>query len=308
MRRLLLAAVAVAACLLSREATGAAVIDMLGRQVAVPPHPQRIISLAPSITEILYAVGAAGQIAGVTDYCDYPPEAREKPRVGGTMNPNLEAIVAARPDLILATADANRLETASVLERLGYPVYGVLPKDTEGVFEAIRRIGGLVGRPGEALNLVASMQGRVRAVADRVAGRPVRRTLVVVWPDPLIVAGQGSFIADLVRLAGGRNVAPPGTVRYPRMSLEAVLEADPEVIVTSSMMGEVTEAEAMQVWSRWSGVSAVRRGQVYAIPGDFLHRPGPRIMQGLERLARAIHPEVFPGAGRGGGGDGSPAR
>lgn len=308
MSRSSLAAGALLACLLSGMATAATVIDMLGRPVSVPGHPRRIVSLAPSITETLYAVGAAGQVVGVTDYCDYPPEAREKPRVGGTMNPNLEAIVAAGPDLILATPDANRLETASVLERLGYPVYGILPKNMEGVLEAIRRIGGLVERQDEARRLVTSMRGRARAVADHVGGRPLRRTLVVVWPDPLIVAGQGSFIADLVRLAGGRNVAPPGPTRYPRMSLEAVLEADPEVIVTSSMMGEVAEAEALQVWSRWSGISAVRRGEVHAIPGDFLHRPGPRIVQGLERLARAIHPEAFLGGGPRGEGHGAPAR
>lgn len=289
---------ALAAALLAAGAPAgaAAVRDMTGREVEVPRAVRRVVSLAPSLTEILFALGAGDLTVGVTDFCDYPPAAAAKAKVGTVLAPNPEVVLTLRPDLVLATTEGNRQETVLVLERLGLPVFVVRPEGLEGIYASIRAVGRLLGRPTRARALVEVMGSRVRWVAGQVGRRPRVRVLYVLWPDPLITAGRGSIIDALLPLAGGENVAGGMALRYPRLGLEGVLRADPEVILLAGMGARPLRPEAVPGWEGWQVLRAVRAGRVRSVDGDLLHRPGPRIVEGLEAMARALHPDAFEAA------------
>lgn len=274
-------------------ALAAPVRDMTGREVEVPRAITRVVSLAPSLTEILFALGAGELTVGVTDFCDYPPKAAAKPKVGTVMAPNAEVILTLQPDLVLATTEGNRQETVLLLERLGLPTFVVRPEGLDGIYASIRSVGRLLGRPARASALVEAMRSRVSWVARQVAGHPRVRVLYVLWPDPLISAGQGSVIDNLITVAGGENVARGSGLRYPRLGLEEVLRVDPEVILLAGMGSRPLLPEAVQGWEGWQVLRAVRTGRVRSLDGDLLHRSGPRIVEGLEAMARALHPDAF---------------
>lgn len=279
---------------LAAPALAAPVRDMTGREVEVSRTVTRVVSLAPSLTEILFALGAGDMIVGVTDFCDYPPAAAVKPKVGTVLAPNPEVILALEPDLVLATTDGNRQETVLLLERLGLPTFVVRPEGMEGIYASIRSVGRLLGRPTRASALVEVMRSRVAWVARQVRGRPRVRVLYVLWPDPLITAGRGSVIDALIAVAGGENVAGGIALRYPRLGLEEVLRVDPQVILLAGMGSRPLRPEAVRGWEGWQVFSAVQAGKVRSLDGDLLHRPGPRIVEGLEAMARALHPDAFP--------------
>ena len=265
--------------------------DMLGRRVVVPPRAARIVSLAPSITETVFVLGEGERLVGVTDYCDYPPEAAKKPRVGGISTPSFEAILALRPDLVLATSESNYAEHVQKLTGLGLPVYVIRPVDFETVLESIERIGAVLGRDTLARTHVAAMRREADAIAGSVAGVPRPRVLYVVWPNPLIAPGRGTLITELLERAGGASVTATEPLPYPRLSLEMVVERRPERIIVGHH-GEATTAELLRGWE--TAVAAVREGRVYAVDGDLVHRPGPRMIEALRALARALHPERVP--------------
>lgn len=294
MRRQLGFALMAALLGLAAPALAAPVRDMTGREVEVSRSPTRVVSLAPSLTEILFALGASDLTVGVTDFCDYPPEAGGKPKVGTVLAPNPEVILGLQPDLVLATTEGNRQETVLLLERLGLPTFVVRPEGLDGIYASIRLVGRLLGRPTRASALVEAMRSRVSWVAQQVAGRPRVRVLYVLWPDPLITAGRGSIIDDLIAVAGGENVAGGIGLRYPRLGLEEVLRVDPEVILLAGMGSRPLRPEAVRGWEGWQVLRAVRAGWVRSLDGDLLHRPGPRIVEGLEAMARALHPDAFP--------------
>jgi iron complex transport system substrate-binding protein len=278
-------------------ARGAVVIDMLGRSVPMAAGPMRVVSLAPSLTEIVFALGRGDWLVGVTDFCDYPPEARSKPKIGGSMTPDLERVVGLRPDLVLATAEGNPRDTVAQLTRLRIPVFAVKPDGYGGVLASLEAVGHAVQAEAAATTLVRDIQRRMAAVASAVAGRPHPRVLYLVWTDPLIAAGPLTYIHDLIEMAGGANVVRERSVPYPRLGWEAVVRAAPEVILVASH-GEGSDHRPVgQAWKEWQSVPAVRTGRVLAVPGDTIHRPGPRVVEGVERLARAIHPEAFARAG-----------
>jgi iron complex transport system substrate-binding protein len=269
------------------------VADMLGRRVRIPDHPARIVSLAPSITETVFALGDGDRLAGVTDYCDYPPEATRKPRVGGIATPNFEAILALRPDLVIATSESNYADHVERLTSLGLPVYVVRPVDWETVFESIERIGDVLGRDAVARAQVAAMRRDADAIGRAVAGAPRPRVLYVVWPNPLIAPGGGTLINDLIQRAGGESVTAAEPLPYPRLSLETVVERRPDRIIVGRH-GQESVEELLRGWERLGSVSAVREGRVYGVDGDLVHRPGPRMVEALRALARVIHPERVP--------------
>jgi len=269
-----------------------AVTDQTGRQVTLEAPPRRIVSLVPSVTELIFAIGAQDLLVGVTDFCDYPPAARRKPSVGGMLAPSLETLVALRPDLVVATTAGNREETVTQLGRLGIPVYLVNPERIAGVLDVISRLGGLTHREGEAARLQASLQARVDAVVARVKGRPRPRVLYVLWPDPLIVPGRGALVSELLALAGGDSVTSDVGDQYPRLSLEAAVARSPEVIILASH-GSGQGRMAREKWERFKSLPAVKAGHLYTVDGNLLHRYGPRMVDGLEGLARLIHPEAF---------------
>lgn len=288
MRRL---ACALAVALLWASPTAAEVRDMLGRRASVPEHPARVVSLAPSLTEIAYAVGAGDRLVGVTQFCDFPPEATEKPKVGGIYTPNIEAILALKPDLVLATTEGNREEHIRALERLGLAVYVVRPTDFASVLESIGRVGRLLGREGETRRLVQSMQRDADTIARALTGRRRPRVLYVLWGNPLIVPGRHTLITDLIRRAGGDSVTGEEGLDYPRFSVEEALGRRPDRIVLA-LHNEASVDQRLREWQHLTLLPAVREGRVHAIEGDLLHRPGPRIVDGLRALARLLHPEV----------------
>ena len=266
--------------------------DMLGREVALAAPPARIVSLVPSVTEVLFALGAEARLVGVTDFCDYPPAARGRPSVGGMVNPNLEVIVALRPDLVIATTEGNREETFTQLKRLGVPTYLVAAHRVSDVTDLIARLGALTGSQHAAAPLLRRLEQRVAAVARAVAPLPHPRVLYVLWPEPLIVPGREALVTELIRLAGGQSVTADEADAYPRLSLESAVARAPEVILLANH-GANTGPIDEERWRRLTSLPAIRAGRLHRVNGNLLHRYGPRVVDGLELLARAIHPEAF---------------
>ena len=277
----------------ARVSVAGEVTDMLGRRGRIPDHPARIVSLAPSITETVFVLGEGDRLIGVTDYCDYPPEATRKARIGGIANPNFEAILALRPDLVIATSESNYAEHVERLVSLGLPVYVVRPVDWETVLESIERIGDVLGRDAVGRAQVAAMRRDADAIGRGVAGSPRPRVLYVVWPNPLIAPGRDTLINDLIRRAGGDSVTGDEPLLYPRLSLETVVERRPDRIIVGRH-GQETVEELLRGWDRLGSVTAVREGRVYGVDGNLVHRPGPRMVEALRALARVIHPERIP--------------
>lgn len=288
----LLAALALACLLLPQTASAFTVTDQTGRRVVLPAPPARIVSLVPSVTEIVFTIGAEARLVGVSDFCDYPAAARQKPRVGGMISPSLEEIVALKPDLVVATTAGNRHETFDQLARLKIPVYLVNPVAVSDVLDLIDRLGRLTDREAAADRVVATLRERIQAVSARVSGLPRPRVLYVLWPDPLIVPARGALVSELITLAGGNSVTADGGEGYPRYSVEAALARNPEVILIASH--DATRSPLVRSkWERFTQVPAVSAGRLHTVDGNLMHRYGPRIVDGLEVLARLIHPAAF---------------
>ena len=297
--RVALLAVALAAGPAASAAAALTVTDQTGRTLELPGPPRRIVSLVPSVTEILYALGQEGHLVGVTDFCDYPPAARAKPSVGSMVGPSLEAIVALRPDLVVLTTAGNRDETFVQLQRLGLPVYVVNPTSLAQALDLVDQLARLTGRPEAAAPVVGELRRRVREVAARVVARPRPRVLYVVWPEPLVVPGRGAIVSELIELAGGRSITAASGEGYPRYSVEAAVAQGPEVILLARHASPASPI-AREQWARFATLPAIRQGRMHDVDGNLLHRYGPRMVDGLERLARLLHPEAFtPGAGPG---------
>jgi iron complex transport system substrate-binding protein len=272
------------------------VTDQLGRTVNLDKIPQRIISLAPGNTEILFALGLADRVVAVTDYCDYPPEVEEKPSIGGFSTPNIEQVVAYSPDLVLATA-IHEKKVVPQLEGRGLTVFVLAPKTLDDVLEAITLVGKVTGKEEEASQLAGEMQKRIEAVTEKTANlaqeqRP--RVFYLSWHDPLITAGSGTILDELIEKAGGTNIARELT-GYAEISLEAVIEANPEVMIAGVGMGTGDDLplQLIKTESRLRNTDARRHNRVYAIHVDLTGRFGPRIVDGLEKFAEFIHPELF---------------
>jgi len=267
-------------------------IDDLNRQVVLPSVPQRIVSLAPSITEILFAIGLGERVVGVTQYCDYPPEAQAKPKVGYT-HPSLEAIVALQPDLVLAPRELLRADALGKLEQLQISTYVLDAQTVDSILAHIQMLGRILGAQTAADELTGRMRRRIEDIRVRTSSLPRPRVLYVLNSEPLITVGPGSFIHQLIELAGGSNIAARAQVAYPRLSMEAVLKEDPELILFPTGRAEGIARGEEERWQRWTTLSAIKLGRLHRVPNDLLNRPGPRIVQGLDALARAIHPEAF---------------
>lgn len=269
------------------------VTDQTGRRVNVPDEPRRLISLAPSITETIYALGLEARLVGVTDYCEYPPAAKLKPRVGSLLNPSLEKIVSLKPDLVLGSPAANRRETAAQLERLGIPLYGVAADTVEGTLASIEDLGKILGREAEARRLVQDLRNRRAAVAQKVADRVRPRVLYVVWYPPLITAGQSTFVSDVIRCAGGVPVVDGLAGDWPHLSLEEALRRDPDVILFSGVQSFTPGLQEFPRLPGWRDARAVKTHRLYSV-SDSVIRPSPGLIEALEEVARHLHPSAFP--------------
>ncbi len=271
------------------------ITDQSGRTVSLKSTPQRIVSLAPADTEILYALGLGGRVVAVTDFDNYPPEVKDKDRIGGFQNPNLEKVVSLAPDLVLA-ANIHKTQIVPQLESKGLTVVTLDPRTLDDVLAAITLVGKITGTSKEAAGLVSSMSQRIKAVTDKTdtlteAQRP--RVLYVVWHDPLMGSGLGTFHDELIKKAGGTNIVT-GT-GYPSISLESVVQANPDVILAGVSMGEGGDAPLTfaREEARLRDISARVNNRIYGVDSDITGRAGPRIVDALEQFARLIHPELF---------------
>ena len=257
--------------------------------------PQRIISLAPSITEILFALGVGDRVVGVSTYCDYPPEATRIDRIGTFLQPNVERILAKRPDLIIGVPSPDNRAPVERLEALGLRVLIVDPERIDDVFKAIRTIADAVGIPERGAELVARIQRDMAAVTAKLDDAPRPRVLMLVGRSPFIAAGPGTFQAQLVELARGDNLTATASQPWPSVTLEFIVAHAPEVIIDASMGSEESadRASALAFWNDFPTVPAVRDQRIYGYHAYELLRPGPRVAQTLETVARFIHPERF---------------
>ena len=272
-----------------------AYVDDAGRRIYFAKPPTRIVSLAPSITEMLFSMEAGEQLVGVTDFCDYPPEALKKPKVGYS-NPNMESLVALQPDLVIAPNDFLKPDVIVKLEQLKIPVFILADKNMEGIFVHIQTLGRIVGHSSKADTVAMQLRQQVAVIQRRIQGKVPVRTLYVLNSQPLITVGPGSFIDQVIRMAGGANVAAKSATPYPRLSMEAVLQEDPEVLVFPVGKAEGISESEQQTWRQWLTMTAVKQGRLHQISADWLNRPGPRIARGLEALAEILHPDSPAGS------------
>ena len=263
------------------------VTDDLQRTVTIPRPAQRIISLAPSITESLFAIGAGDRIAGITTYCNYPPATASKSRVGGMTTPSIESIVALHPDLVLVSMEGNLRDDFTRLTDLRIPIAVTNPRTLDGIFRSLTMLGQLTGTGDSASHLIAALRQRADSIVRRNGTQPAR-TLLFVSLQPLIAAGARTFIDELVRQAGGVNLAAQTALTYPTLSREAVITFDPDVLLVMSDVVASTDA-LTSLYPEWSRLTAVRSGRVYRLDADLVSRPGPRAVDGLHLLSTLFH-------------------
>ena len=262
------------------------VADDLGQTIALAQPARRIVSLAPHVTEMLFAAGAGDYLVGTVAYSDYPEAAKRIPRVGGYTNPDLEAVVGLRPDLIVAWKSGNRESQLDKLQGLGFTVYVTEPRHIEDVPSNIERLGVLAGPVTPAREAAAAFRARHDALRRRYGGRPPVNVFYQIWNQPLMTVNGEHLISDVLRLCGGRNVFTSLPVLAPKVDIEAVLAADPEIIVASGM-GEA-RPEWLDDWRRWQRLTAVRNDNLFFVPPELLQRHTPRILDGAERLCAAF--------------------
>lgn len=272
------------------------VTDGSGKEVRISKRPGSIISLAPSNTEILFALDLEDTLVAVSEYCNYPPEVQDKPKIGGFSTINIEKVVSFEPDLVLATGGVQKTIVED-LERLGLTVIGLNARNIEDVVENILLVGKATGRVESARRLRDNLEERIGTVTSKTqallnAQRP--RVFYEVQYEPLMTAGPGAFAHDLIHLAGGMNIASDSLAKYPVFSLEILIERNPEVIIVSWSHGTIASSvEGVRSRKRWQIMDAVKNNRVYGIHADLVSRPGPRIVDGLEEIAKCIHPELF---------------
>jgi iron complex transport system substrate-binding protein len=267
--------------------------DEVGREVTFPFPPKRIVSLAPNITEILFSLGLDEEIVGVSIHCNFPEKAKTKVRVGSYISLDFEKITSLKPDLIIATGAGNTREMVDRLEKLGFQTYTIYPKNFNDILKSIGHIGEVVNREKEARGIIEGLRKRSQRVIELTKGLSRPKVFIQIGDAPIVTVGKGSFADDLIRLAGGENIAGKEKEVYPRFGMEEILKRSPEVIVISSMNPKGDYQKILEEWNRWKIIPAVKNGRIHLIDSDLLDRPSPRIIDGLEELARVLHPEKF---------------
>ncbi len=269
--------------------------DDIGRKVQIQGIPERIVSLSPSNTEMVYALGLQDKLVGVTSYDDYPPDAKNKPVVSDYSTTDLEKIVNVKPDLVLADS-IQKNDTIPALEKLGITVFTMTPNDMDGIFNDLKVLGQITGKTKEAETLVSNLKSRIQAVTDKtakLADSQKPRVLYVTWYDPIWTAGSDTMIQYLIDQAGGTNIASDLN-GYATMTLESVIQRNPQVIIVMNSMGtQDASLDFIKSNDQFKSTDAVKNGQVYEVDADIFGRTSPRIVDGLETLAKLIHPELF---------------
>ena len=269
------------------------VTDQLGREVTFGQNPRKVVSLAPSITEIIFALGQEDRLVGVTKYSDYPLAAKSLPRIGTYIHLDLEKVVVLQPDLCIAIKDGNPRSVVEKLESLGIPVYAVDPRDLTSVMETTLEIGMLLSAEQQATGLVRDMRARVQRIKTRVKQADhTPKVFFQIGVSPVVSVGTHTFIHDLIVSAGGENLSQ-GPVPYPRPTTEQIISFRPDIfIITSMERGEAFE-QVKASWRRWPHIPAVKNDRIFLVESNIFDRPSPRLVDGFELLARLIHPELF---------------
>ena len=259
--------------------------DDVGRQVSVPAHPRRIVSLAPSVTQMLFALGAGERVVGVTDQCDDPEQARTLPKVGGMVKPDWESVLRLRPDLVLATTSGNDASLVSQSEGLGLPLYFTDSADLKGLLNSMTHLAELLGTAKRGAELRRTLEARIEALQEHTAAGHRPRVLFLVWIDPPVVPGSGTFLNDALRLTGLDSITANAPAGWPTYDLESILEKDPEWIVAAKHNAPALAALAGK--PGWKNLSAVRSGRVVTVSED-IERPAPGVVDAMEELQRKI--------------------
>ncbi|MDF1613365.1 ABC transporter substrate-binding protein [Desulfurivibrio dismutans] len=269
------------------------VTDPTGREVTIPATPERVISLAPGITEMIFALKRDELLMGTTQFSNYPPAAKKIPRVGSYVLPDLERIVSLRPDLVLATRDGNPRQLIQRLENLDIPVFAIDPRNLAEIKVSLLALGSVLNAEDQATALAVDMTRRLDRLGE-ITRHIKHRPLVFFQVDaaPMVSIGEETFLHELIGLAGGRNAAAGGTL-YPRFGWEEILTLQPEVVIITSMAGGQSPEKLLQMWRRWPQLEAVRHNRIHVVDADLFDRPTHRLLDGLEILARLIQPQLF---------------
>jgi iron complex transport system substrate-binding protein len=252
----------------------------------------RIVSLAPSVTEDLFALGAGADVVGVSQYCDYPPQVRDLPRVGSFLTPNLEAIIALRPTLVVGLELSSDVRQIRALNSMGYPVLLVSDDSLQQIEDSIVKVGARINREAEARQLVAEIQTQITAVQERLANVKPLRALMLVGHQPLVAVGPGTYLDELMRIARADNIAAAAGEQWPHLGMEFIIAMRPEVILDGAMGSDPLSSN--DYWEKYPTIPAVRDHRVVGYAEDPMLHAGPRVGQSLEIIARKMHPEVWP--------------
>lgn len=285
--------VLILACASVSHAAAITLKDEVGREVTFPYPPRRIVSLAPNVTETLFSLGLDEEVVGVSLHCNYPEKVRQRVKVGSYIQIDYERVIWLKPDLVIATGAGNTREMVERLERLGFPTFTIFPKKFDDVLRSIRLLGQVVAREKEAVSMGEEMKRRREKVVRQVRSLTKPRVFLQIGETPIVTVGKGSFADDLIRLAGGENISGKDREMYPRLGLEEILKRSPEVILVSSMNPGGDYERVLREWQRWKTIPAVKHGRIHLIDSDLIDRPAPRIIHGLEKMARLLHPEKF---------------
>jgi len=267
------------------------VVDHDGRSVSVPVTPERVVALAPSVTEIIFALGRDDRLKGITTFSDFPESAKRLPTIGSYIHPDLERIVSLAPDLCIAVKDGNPKQVVMRIEAVGIPVYAVNPRCLESVMASITDIGGLLDASEKAEEIVADMRRRMDRVAAGIAGiGDPPGVFFQINASPIVSAGHDTFIHELIIRAGGHNLAGDQP-SYPRFTMEQVLLLSPDIIIVTTMSGKGESDAVVAGWRQWARLPAVKNDRVLVVDSGLFDRPGPRLIDALELLVGLIHPK-----------------
>lgn len=292
---LILVITAAAACASTQPAPGT-ITDDWGRQVHLDTAPTRIISHVPSITETIFALGVGDKLVADSDYCDYPEAAKTKPKIGGYFTPNIEEIVAMKPDLVLT--DGYVPELITKLDSLGIPIAVINPKDINGVLKDIELLGNITDSQKKAAEITSDFEERMDTVTKKMAPLSYLPSVFYVFDATDTTkpwtAGPGSFVDSLINMAGGHNVAAGASDSWVQFNMEELVNANPDIILVDSSHGTAAISPAqLEQLPGWKDLKAVKENHIYTIDGDLVNRSGPRLTEGLEEIAKILHPDLF---------------
>lgn len=265
--------------------------DQFKNKVTIKKKPERIVSLAPSHTEILFSLGLGDKIVGVTSFCDYPEEAKEKDKIGDYEGINIEKVIELEPDLVVQYGKGDEGINNKIKEA-GIPIVSFEPESIDEVIDTINKIGKITGKEEEAKNITEDMKSKKDAIVDKVKDADTVKVFYEVWHDPLTAAGPGSFMDELINLAGGENIAKDAEGEYPNFDQEQLIERNPDIYLAAKDTEDKT-VESIKTRPGYEAINAIRNDKVYLLEPNIVSRPGPRIVEALELVAKTLHPDLF---------------